>query len=59
MGCPEDMGYFCIISEEEVAAAIKGLKIRKGAGPAGLISEMVGWYICHIGANQRFHTSPS
>ena len=31
--CPVVMGHRCLISEEEVAAAIKGLKIGKAAGP--------------------------
>ena len=31
----------CLISEEEVAAAIKGLKIGKAAGPTGVVSEMM------------------
>ena len=31
----------CLISEEEVAAAIKGLKIGKTAGPTGVVSEMM------------------
>ena len=35
--CPEVMGPRCLISEEEVAAAIKGLKIRKAAGPTGVV----------------------
>ena len=39
--CPEVMGPHCIISEEEVAAAIKGLKIGKAAGPTGVVSEMM------------------
>ena len=30
-----------LISEEEVAAAIKGLKIGKAAGPTGVVSEMM------------------
>ena len=38
--CPEVMGPCCLISEEEVAAAIKGLKMRKAAGPTGVVSEM-------------------
>ena len=33
--CPEVMGPRCLISEERVAAAIKGLKIGKAAGPTG------------------------
>ena len=32
MDCPEVMGPHSLISEEEVATAIKGLKIGKAAG---------------------------
>ena len=39
--CPEVMGPHCLISEEEVVAAIKGLKIGKAAGPTGVVSEMM------------------
>ena len=39
--CPEVMGPHCLISEEEVAAAIKGLNIGKVAGPTGVVSEMM------------------
>ena len=39
--CPEVMGPHCLISEEEVAAAIKGLKMGKAAGPTGVVSEMM------------------
>ena len=39
--CPEVMGPHCLISEEEVAAAIKGLKIGKAAGSTGVVSEMM------------------
>ena len=39
--CPEVMGPHYLISEEEVAAAIKGLKIGKAAGPTGVVSEMM------------------
>ena len=39
--CPEVMGPHCLISEEEVAAAIKGLKIGNAAGPTGVVSEMM------------------
>ena len=39
--CPEVMGPRCLISEGEVAAAIKGLKIGKAAGPTGVVSEMM------------------
>ena len=38
---PEVIGPHCLISEEEVAAAIKGLKIGKAAGPTGVVSEMM------------------
>ena len=41
MVCPEVMGLRCLISEEEVAATIKGLKIGKAAGPTGVVSEMM------------------
>ena len=33
--------FMCLISEEEVATAIKGLKIGKAAGPTGVVSEMM------------------
>ena len=39
--CPGMMGPCCFISEEEVAAAIKVLKIGKVAGPTGVLSEMM------------------
>ena len=39
--CPEVMGLHCLISEEEVAAAVKGLTIGKAAGPTGVVSEMI------------------
>ena len=39
--CPEVMGPHCFISEEEVAAFIKGLPIRKTAGPTGVVSKMM------------------
>ena len=39
--CPEVMGPHCLISEEEVAAVIKGLNIEKAAGPTGMVSEMM------------------
>ena len=39
--CHGVMGRGCLISEEEVAAAIKGLKIGKSAGPTGVVSEMM------------------
>ena len=38
--CPGVMGPHCLISEEEVAAAIKGLKIGKATGSTGVVSEM-------------------
>ena len=39
--CSKVMGPHCLISEEEVEAAIKGLKIGKAAGPTGVVSEMM------------------
>ena len=39
--CPEVMGPCCFISEEEVAADIKGLNMGKAAGPTGVVSEMM------------------
>ena len=39
--CHEVMGPCCLISEEEVAAAIKGLKIGRATDPTGLVSEMM------------------
>ena len=39
--CPEVMGPDCLISEEEIDTAIKGLRIGKDAGPAGVISEVM------------------
>ena len=39
--CPEMMGPCYLISEEEVAAAIKGLIIGQAAGPTGVVSEMM------------------
>ena len=38
--CAEVMGPHCLILEERVAAAIKGLKIGKAAGPTGVVSEV-------------------
>ena len=35
------MGHCFLISEEEVAAAIKGFKIGKAAGITGVVSEMM------------------
>ena len=42
--CPEVIGPHRLISEQEVAAAIKGLKIRKEAGPTGVVSEGSWWF---------------
>ena len=39
--CPEVMGPDCLNSKEEVDMAIKGLRIGKAAGPAGVVSEMI------------------
>ena len=39
--CPEVLGPCCLITEEEVAVAINGLKIGKAAGPTGVVSEMM------------------
>ena len=39
--CPEVMGPRCLISEEEVVAAIERFKIIKSAGPTGVVSEMM------------------
>ena len=39
--CPEVMEPRCLISEEGVAVAIKGLKIGKAAGPTGVVNEMM------------------
>ena len=39
--CPEVMGPHCLISEQEVAASINGLKMRKAAGPTGVVSEIM------------------
>ena len=41
MDCPEVMGPYCLNSEEEVAAAIKGLKMGKTSGPNGVVIEMM------------------
>ena len=41
LDCLEVMGSCCLISEEEVAAAIKRFKIIKSAGPTGVESEMI------------------
>ena len=37
--CLEVMGPFCLISQQEVAATIKELKMGKAAGPAGVVCE--------------------
>ena len=42
--CTEVMGPCCLIFEEGVAAAIKGLKIGKAAGPTRMVSEMMKAY---------------
>ena len=39
--CPEVMGPRCLISGEEAADAIKGLKIGKATGPTSVVSEMM------------------
>ena len=39
--CPEVMEPHCLISEEELVAAMKGLKTGKAAGPTGVVSEMM------------------
>ena len=39
--CPEVKEPCCLISEEDVASAIKGLKMAKAAGPTGVVSEMM------------------
>ena len=41
MNCPEVIGPCCLISEEEVAAAIKGLKMGKVVGSNGVVSDMM------------------
>ena len=41
MDWPEVMEPCCLISKEEVAAAIKGLKMGKSAIPTGVVSEMM------------------
>ena len=41
MVCHEVMGPCCLILEEEVAAASKGLKMGKTAGPTGVVSEIM------------------
>ena len=39
--CQKVMGPCCMISEDDVAAAIKGIKNIKAAGPTGIVSEMM------------------
>ena len=39
--CPDVMGPCCLISQEDVVATIKGLKIGKAAGPTGVSSEIM------------------
>ena len=39
--CLEVMGPDCLNSKEEVDMAIKGLRIGKAAGPAGVVSEII------------------
>ena len=41
VNCPEVMVPSCLISEEEMASAIKGLKMGKAAGPTCIVSEMM------------------
>ena len=41
LDCPDVMGFCCLISEEEVAAAIKRFTIGKTAGATGVVSEMM------------------
>ena len=41
LDCPEVMGPSCLISAEEVAAAIKRFKMVKSAGPTGVVSEIM------------------
>ena len=38
---PEVTGSCCLISEKEIAAAIKGLQMEKAAGRTGVVSEMM------------------
>ena len=42
MDCPEVMGSCCLITEEEVSAAIKGLHILKAASPTDVVSGGLG-----------------
>ena len=41
MDCPGVMGPCSLISEKEVAGALKGLKIGKVVGTTGVVSEMM------------------
>ena len=45
---PEIMGPCCLILEQEVASAIKGLNIGKAAGLTGVVSEMMKSNMHHI-----------
>ena len=40
VGCPKGMGTCCLISEEDFAVAIKGIKIGKATDPTSVASEM-------------------
>ena len=44
MDCPGVMGLYCLISEEELAAPIKGLKMGNAAGPTRVVSEIIWWF---------------
>ena len=54
--CPEMMGPCCLISEEVVAAAIKGFKTLSKKAVFLMIGERVSWCLCtkgkmiHLGA---------
>ena len=39
--CPEVMVHCCLLSEEEVAAAIKGLKMGKATSSTGVVKQMM------------------
>ena len=41
MDCREVLGPCRLVLEEEVEAAIKGLKIGKAAGPTDMVSDMM------------------
>ena len=41
--CPNVMGSCCLISEEWLAAAAKGLNIGKAAGPTGVVCDEGIW----------------